>query len=626
MITIKNENNMIRRCFSLLLLLGCGSLMAQTSYPGGVQSPLVWLKAQPVDDNQLNGDYHWVNIIESGDNVFDCKTGKKVANAARENINTYNFNPSIPFHTTNSLEVNVKRSGLRQATIIGVYGYKQPENAFNTMVYRVEGNNGVLLTRDYLFRVDGTESTSVKYEGFLSQSSKEEDIKRVKITTYQRALSPSFSLWDELSSKVDLGSVGNHAGDPSEYPLVDPEIGVTSYLSEFLVFGRSLSDKERVKVETYLAFKYGISLEADTKIDETNVRYMTSNEVDVTPKDNYLNRVFAYGRDDVSPFLQQYSTTSYEEKVYLCDDTYDQGNSLNKSSEYNLLVAGFSNKEDMNDGCLVVIGDNGKPTKPSELYPTKGTEEEQKDYNSIYHYMQREWYTITQETNREAPHTFELGYILTDDGLFGQYRNKVKNGEKEESQIFLVICPSEDGKFTKDNTDLIYYPMTSLDESRRKVVFENVTFPDVERFKFTFAYKGVPDLTFSLDNLTEEEKSVMKFTSNPASNANDMTKPGDGVKEIHNQSAISWYMYSDMKNSDKEFTIGVEMDEPETCSVYVYTMQGKLVSQTTIEPAKTHAGGDKYEKQIKVPSTGVYAVKLITQKTRNVFPGKILVK
>ena len=195
--------------------------MAQTSYPGGVQSPLVWLKAQPLDANQLNGDYHWVNSIEPNDNVFDCKTGQKVANAARENINTYNFNPSIPFHTTNSLEVNVKRSGLRQATIIGVYGYKQPENAFNTMVYRVEGNNGVLLTRDYLFRVDGTESTSVKYEGFLSQSSKEEDIKRVKITTYQRALSPSFSIWDELSSKVDLGSVANHAGDQSEYPLVD---------------------------------------------------------------------------------------------------------------------------------------------------------------------------------------------------------------------------------------------------------------------------------------------------------------------------------------------------------------------------------------------------------------------
>ncbi len=608
----KNNNKMLRKCISFLALCGCGTIMAQTSYPGGVQSPLVWFKAEAVDQNMVNGTYQWINCVDKNNVIMDCrKQNSPVAPVQRGDINTYNFNPSVPFKTTDSLQFNVKGGNLRQTTIIGVYGYNQDELSHNSMVYRIEGEDGVLLTRDKLYHVDGSESNTFEYKGFIVASpSKKDEVERVKIITYQRAQKPDFSIWADVNAKIDLGSVFRHEGDASVYPLKNPDEPVTSYLSELMVYGRSLSKNERIQAETYLAFKYGITLNGGM--------YITRGGIDVTPSNKY--RVFAYGKDDKAGFNQPSSTTSYEEKVYMLDDTYHNNSSLKLSSEFNLLVAGFSNEEDMADSSYVIIGDNNKSSAPKDLAPAKNTEEEIKKYNETYHYMQREWSLKTVNVDPQVKHTFELGYFMTEGGVFGKYRNMVKKDGKDESQVFLVV--SKEGAFEESNTDLIYYPMTSLDEERKKIIFEDVLFPS-ESMKFTFAYKGVPDESYDPKDSTDLERKVMKYTEYRSGESNDMEikEPGEGIEEVVSKSAITWFMYSDPKSDDKGFTVKVTMENPEPVSFLVFDIHGRFVAESTVKPSDTVA-----EDYIRVPSKGVYVVKMITEKTKNVLAGKILIK
>lgn len=599
---------MWRKYFFLLMVCGVATPWAHGAIPGDVKSPLMWLRTDAVDQTLPDGEYQWFNFVDPENKVYDYRDGKLKDPVTRGSINTYNFNPAIPFYSTDPWSVDVKGVDLTQMTVFGVYGFKQTENYNNMMLYKVEGEKGVLLTRNKLFHtIQDEASTSFGFEGFISNSTKD-DIARVKIIAYERATTPDYSIWASKDTKIDLGTALKRNGDLGDYMVQDPKAQTQGYLSELIAYGRVLEESDRQVVETYLAFRYGITLKGT---------YMTrwKDKIDMAGGEN---RVIAYGRDDKSAFRQLSSTTSYEEGVYGLDDSYYNHSSLNKSSEYNLLVAGLTDAADLVDSCYVVIGDNGQGTKPTQL-AAQATAEEIKEYKATYHYMPREWKVQTINVDPEVSNTLELGYNMTEDAIFGYYLDEAGG---QSRGIYLVVSPDPNAKFEASNTDLVYYPVSSLDAERMKAIFSGVKWSN-PTMKFTFAYKGEPNPDYKPAFVLGDKENELFVPDKNLKVVDDMEiKPvDDKVEDVKNESAFKWFMFADPKNGSKQFTIRVEMDEPEPVSFLVFDMKGRFVSEVSMRPDRGES-----EKVVKVPAMGVYVVDMITKKSRNTFSGKILVK
>ncbi len=105
---------------------------------------------------------------------------------------------------------------------------------------------------------------------------------------------------------------------------------------ELLFFPKYISVQKKQKIETYLAIKYGISLEK--KQDYYNSDYQKI--WDTTENEDFSNRVFGIGYDDGLGLKQK-------ESIHSEDD---------------FLRIAYSNKEDVSDKQFLLVGDNGKDT------------------------------------------------------------------------------------------------------------------------------------------------------------------------------------------------------------------------------------------------------------------------
>ena len=118
------------------------------------------------------------------------------------------------------------------------------------------------------------------------------------------------------------------------------------YLHEFIFYNRDLTALEMDKVHTYLAVKYGITL--DNTSGGTQGDYIATNssiiwDASVTP--NYHNSVIGIGRDDSEGLLQKQSHSFYDvTRIYL---STLQPNNVSNTGVFN------------NDTSYVMIGDNG---------------------------------------------------------------------------------------------------------------------------------------------------------------------------------------------------------------------------------------------------------------------------
>ena len=99
---------------------------------------------------------------------------------------------------------------------------------------------------------------------------------------------------------------------------------------------------DRNKIESYLAIKYGLTL-------EKNRNYVSSKNVQIWSKDNqsFWNRITGIGRDDYSELYQKQSTSSLEDKqLIISNGILVDRNSLNSSviNDSDFLVWGDDNK------------------------------------------------------------------------------------------------------------------------------------------------------------------------------------------------------------------------------------------------------------------------------------------
>lgn len=143
------------------------------------------------------------------------------------------------------------------------------------------------------------------------------------------------------------------------------------HLNEVIMFDATLSAIEQRKVESYLAIKYGVTL--DNSFGGTSGDYRSTNNLllwDASINSSYHNDVIGIGRDDGEGLLQKQSHTQNDSlRVYVSNLAVN--NNVNAGSV-------------TNDESYIVIGHNNEPLKASALPSTEQPV-------GIYSRIDREW-------------------------------------------------------------------------------------------------------------------------------------------------------------------------------------------------------------------------------------------
>lgn len=339
-------------------------------------SPIVWLKTVPVNDN-LNGHYHWKDfggkdVRVHKYNASDTWSGAEFC-VSRDKIRTYNFNPAIDLSDGNiSKELSIKHSGLPQSTIVGVWGVKEESMKAEQLLMAINGRkgNGVLWTNSTVKHSNGQDSvfstTSlfnrnlIFVQNTLDKSEEAYHEQSLRIGSYSRTTPVNSSVWGESAATLSMGGAfnANSVHNSSTFPQTWNHLpGFNGYTPELMIFDRVLSPKERMVYESYLALKYGLSLDTSYVAADGKIIW------DITNNTIFNHRITGYGRQDALSWYQKMSTTSYEEAPYFSDraisDSYDLNNSYRLASRNRLLVVGKQPFSYISNNKYIMYGDNG---------------------------------------------------------------------------------------------------------------------------------------------------------------------------------------------------------------------------------------------------------------------------
>ena len=366
--------------FTVLVSYG---LSAQTIAPGGVSNPEIWFKTVPLTDS-LQGNYYWKDF--SGDSVkliINDERGSLYGSeyvTSRNRVKTYNFNPAINLSAPadKSKQFLLNKTNLAQTTVVSVWA---PDFKFerDMFLYALNGRpgEGYIFTKDKVIHSNESGKDILNYgreEGknlLFPNADEGADLNKfqeqtLRIAVYNRALLPNHSMWGEKKKAgVSIGDIFY-----PDYPIntstfnIDDSLtnkSFSGYTPELIIYSRILSPFERRKVESYLAIKYGLTLEKS---------YIGSNNRLLWDRDanaEYNTRITGYQRDDRSGLYQKTAATSYEEAPnfsYNFSDFYNpptQDDSYNLQGPYRLLVMGLEDANAFDDGTWVLFGDNDKP-------------------------------------------------------------------------------------------------------------------------------------------------------------------------------------------------------------------------------------------------------------------------
>lgn len=330
----------------------------------GLQTPYVWMRTSSVSSDPDN-NYFWKDL--NGNNVKLNLNEQERVNG-RSDIYTYNFYPSFPFTDDANSLLRIEGTGLQKATVIGVYGYSSEddhtEDGFVLNMSNGTDDDETVITKANVIHPSSSSRKSFGYKDRnLKAANKDEQQKSLRIMSYTKSTNPR----QTVASTFNNISIGGQYVDgvTSKVGSFDAEIFKDAEkakrnmsVPELLVYDKALTNEARLEAETYLALKYGITLDVDYTLDEEY-----GNKGVIWKKDNYT-RVCGYGRMDSYNFIQPWTTTSERETPLYLKDTYYKNSFYNKSANENLLVAGRYGE--FGDKTLIMFADNKSQIKFEE--------------------------------------------------------------------------------------------------------------------------------------------------------------------------------------------------------------------------------------------------------------------
>jgi|GEM_PF-4128737 len=432
--------------------------------------PEVWFKTIPVTTD-INGRYKWKDFSPNNVPLVRYSTNGTAIEytVGKDSVLHYNFNPAIDLTAGNiSKEIKIGKSNLVQATVMGVWGTKVEQNNTDRFIFAINGrkNESVVFSKSNIFSSVESAKNALPYgndsiknllalPNCTTTANKARE-SSLRIASYYQANMPNTTLWGEpQKANISLGAnfQSTNINNTSTYnAALNNFEGFKGYTPELLIFSKVLQPIERSIFESYLAVKYGVSMDKSY--------YSANGKVIWNYKSNsiYNNRITGYGKEDVLALNQKLATTSYQEAPYFADscDSYMVNNV--SPSITRLLVMGCQADTPLNDGEYVLFGDNNNSITEKN--------------NSIPGYisMQRKW-LVNINTNRTINNWVELSYF---DNLASGFTTHRYN-------TYLLIYR---------NNQIIEVEEAGVDESRYKIAFSNVGLKNGDII--TFGYKNPP--------------------------------------------------------------------------------------------------------------------------------------
>lgn len=310
--------------------------------PGGIGNASIWFKCGPTVIATSGKVDSWLNSGSITSTAIGTSTSKPDYAAIDYMIN---FNPTISFRDTNKKLITNTLTNVIANSNGNVVGTQ-------FVVYRnVNSSGGLVYRYPNIFNHYKIAFTNI---GHISQNSQSmvayTDLGEVALLDYCAENSATFS---ERSLKKngstgqikDNGGVFDSQNTDGEFVIGDNTSFKTEFdIAEIIIYPTILSDADRLKVESYLAIKYGISLgdnnDAKDYISSTNTSLWIANNT-------FKYNIFGIGKDDGSG-LNQTSSNSINS---------GSGNGTSQSGKGNIVISNPSSLD--NNDFLLIGNDNG---------------------------------------------------------------------------------------------------------------------------------------------------------------------------------------------------------------------------------------------------------------------------
>ena len=318
-----------------IALLLCSKSSIAQNYPGGVTGAEVWYIVNEDDvENHI-----FSNSAQTGIPLFQCESF---------NTSLFNFNPSIYGNICLSYNGSLENSTGRNVFFVG-----EPintEDTFSHLGTLWNSNLGSILDPSIIVENFFDVNNNNFFNNYISEAFTSNQNARVNFYNIN-----NYNINRKFKSYGQIGETTFYIGKLTQFDTEGDysDSGFKGNFPEFISFSRELSVNERDRVESYLALKYGLTL--DPKLSYRN----SSNIVfwNRFNNDRFGNRIFGFGRDVVSG-LHQLQSESTHFKNFLV------------SAVGEILVNNTEQQEEMElpDGDFLVFGDDsGKlfisPTK-----------------------------------------------------------------------------------------------------------------------------------------------------------------------------------------------------------------------------------------------------------------------
>lgn len=294
--------------------------------PGGIGTTnlTAWFRA---DDIALGSATDWTSYYPSGPSAITVNDPQApypmLTNTPTGAVS--NYNKTLSFQGNTYLGMNLSTvQGFRNSSVPDLLSnaYSGNEGTFFGAYYMPQppsGNGHMLLYNDLS---DGIQMRNLNTKGRLGiglltsddlRASRDwiEDF-RPNVTSY-RGNRSSYTSFEAYNKASDISSAvaSQSSGSNGLYMGYSPTIQTSAYngfLHEFIFFNRDLTDEEMSKVHSYIAIKYGITL--DNSLGGTYGDYIATDGTliwDADLNSDYHNDVIGIGRDDVEGLTQKQS-------------------------------------------------------------------------------------------------------------------------------------------------------------------------------------------------------------------------------------------------------------------------------------------------------------------------------
>lgn len=283
----------MKNIISLLFVLNIAFVFAQS--PGGVSGSEIWSKVNkvtPTGTTFVNKDF------SSNNKTITNEVGTVLTPGF------FNFNYSFSYDNTDHVSYLSKLESLKEATIFVVNlptPQTDPSIKYGLMNsdWNVSVSSGDINGQSFQFSTSTFERDAVS----LTYPSGSSIRPNGRINTL---------LWHNFNTKKIVNSYGS-SGE-SKILIGKGFTGTTNFVGqipEFIVYRKALNDKEKLRVESYLALKYGVTLQPE-------VNYYTSKNEIFWHKENnaiFKNRIFGLGKDSNSALNQKQSTSIHDPSI-----------------------------------------------------------------------------------------------------------------------------------------------------------------------------------------------------------------------------------------------------------------------------------------------------------------------